>query len=169
MPDLATLIPLDRHEDVRGSFTEAFRDEWLRNRDRPPVQVSICFSRRGTLRGMHRHLWHGDFWFLASGKIQVGLHRNGKSETFTIGTEAAVYIPAGTWHGFLALEDTTLVYIQDAYYDPADEFVARWDSCGIEWDLDDLEKWRRGFPSHVPFPVLSERDRNATPLSGGRT
>ena len=161
MSDLATLISLDRHEDHRGSFTEVFRENWLprwwtHNVEGPlwqegHTQASICVSRRGALRGMHKHATHGDFWSLASGRIQVGLYRDGKSEAFTLGPESAVYIPPRTWHGFLALENTTLVYIQDAYYDPADEFVARWDSCGIKWYLPHL-------------PILSDRDRTAPPL-----
>lgn len=52
-----------------------------------------------------------------------------------------VYIPAGCLHGFLALEDDTLLaYKQTAEYDPASEIGVAWNDpdIGIEWPLGDL-------------------------------
>jgi dTDP-4-dehydrorhamnose 3,5-epimerase len=49
-----------------------------------------------------------------------------------------VYIPAGCLHGFLALEDDTLLsYKQSATYDPATEIGVRWDDpdLAIAWPL----------------------------------
>jgi dTDP-4-dehydrorhamnose 3,5-epimerase len=60
-----------------------------------------------------------------------------------------LYIPAGCLHGFLALEDETLLlYKQSAEYDPATEF-------GIAWNDPDLAiEW----PLEGRAPVLSPKD-----------
>ncbi|MEO9169879.1 MAG: dTDP-4-dehydrorhamnose 3,5-epimerase, partial [Candidatus Baltobacteraceae bacterium] len=56
----------------------------------------------------------------------------------TASAHTQVYIPAGCLHGFLALEDGTLLsYKQSALYDPAGEIGVRWNDpdLGIEWPL----------------------------------
>ncbi|MBV9232829.1 MAG: dTDP-4-dehydrorhamnose 3,5-epimerase family protein, partial [Candidatus Eremiobacteraeota bacterium] len=61
---------------------------------------------------------------------------------------AQLYIPRGFLHGFLALEDETMVaYKQTAPYDPAAEFSIAWNDpeLAIEWPL-------------PAAPILSERD-----------
>ncbi len=66
------------------------------------------------------------------------------------GEHTQVYIPAGCLHGFLALEDGTMLsYKQSAEYDPAAEF-------GIAWDDPDLAI---AWPLEGVAALLSAKDR----------
>jgi len=57
----------------------------------------------------------------------------------------ALYIPAGFAHGFLSLEDDTLMlYLTTAGYDRECDAGIRWDSIPYRWS--------------VEKPVISERD-----------
>jgi dTDP-4-dehydrorhamnose 3,5-epimerase len=60
---------------------------------------------------------------------------------------AALYIPPGVAHGFLALTDLDLIYFVSEEYDGTDEFGVAWNdpALGVPWDVDD--------------PILSQRDR----------
>ncbi len=67
----------------------------------------------------------------------------------TAGSHRQVYVPAGCLHGFLALEDDTLLsYKQTAEYDPVSEIGVGWNDpdIGIEWPHIGLE------------PLLSPKD-----------
>jgi dTDP-4-dehydrorhamnose 3,5-epimerase len=60
-----------------------------------------------------------------------------------------LYIPAGCVHGFLALEDETLLYYkQSSEYDPAAELGIAWNDpdLAIEWPLGGVA------------PILSAKD-----------
>ena len=58
-----------------------------------------------------------------------------------------VLIPPGVAHGYQALEESTLHYLVDQYYDGSDEHGVRFDdpALGIKWPLSQ--------------PVVSPRDR----------
>ncbi|MDE0268313.1 MAG: dTDP-4-dehydrorhamnose 3,5-epimerase [Acidimicrobiaceae bacterium] len=60
---------------------------------------------------------------------------------------AGVYIPPGVAHGFASLTDTTVIYLVDAYYDPADELGVAWNDPEIAAD------WG------ISRPLLSDRDQ----------
>ena len=66
----------------------------------------------------------------------------------------SVFVPRGFAHGYLTLEDDTVVnYHLDNYYSPENEGGIRWDDpeLAIDWDCD--------------APLLSNRDRNLPFLS----
>jgi dTDP-4-dehydrorhamnose 3,5-epimerase len=58
-----------------------------------------------------------------------------------------LFIPIGVAHGLVTLEETTLIYVVDNYYDGDDEF-------GVIWNDPDLNvAWE------VSNPTLSPRDQ----------
>jgi dTDP-4-dehydrorhamnose 3,5-epimerase len=144
---------LTRHGDSRGSFIETYRQEWF---DGPPMlQGNRSDSVAGTIRGLHYHLQQADYWLCMRGRLLVCMHdlrASSPTRGVTQGiildgsTSAGVYIPPGVAHGFGALEDSTLTYLVDRYYDSSDEYGIRYDdpAVGFDWPIED--------------PVLSERD-----------
>lgn len=145
--------PLTRHGDSRGGFTETYRTEWF---DGPGmVQGNRSDSAPGTIRGLHFHRKQADYWLCLKGTLLVCVHdvREGSPTqgvtqgiALTDATDAGIYIPPGVAHGFAALEQATLTYLVDHYYDGADEFGVSWDDpeIGMDWGIEN--------------PILSERD-----------
>jgi len=144
---------LTRHGDSRGGFIETYRAEWF---DGPVMlQGNRSDSSAGTIRGLHFHRSQADYWLCLAGRLLVCLHdlRPGSpTRSVTQGlvldgtTNAGVYIPPGVAHGFAALEDSTLTYLVDNYYDSTDEFGVAWNDPQIN------------FAWPVTNPILSDRD-----------
>jgi len=152
--------PLTRHGDDRGGFTETYRTEWF---DGPAmVQGNRSDSAAGTIRGLHFHEQQADYWLCLRGTLLVCVH-DAREDSPTAGvtqgivltsaTDAGVYIPPGVLHGFAALEDVTLTYLVDNYYDGDDEFGVRFDdpTVGMDWGITD--------------PILSARDEECPTLA----
>jgi dTDP-4-dehydrorhamnose 3,5-epimerase len=142
--------------DERGRFLETFRKSWFSERSWEIVQTNRSDSKAGVLRGLHYHFHQVDYWYVANGRIRVGLAdlRSSSptykaSEVIEIGEEQqiGVYIPTGVAHGFLALTDATLTYMVDNYYNGGDEF-------GVAWDDPEL-----AVPWGAVAPILSARDQ----------
>lgn len=148
------LRDLVRHGDSRGGFTETYRQEWF---DGPAmVQGNRSDSVAGTIRGLHFHQKQSDYWLCVHGHIVVCLHdlrTNSPTSGTTLGIELTgetaqgLLIPPGVAHGFGALEDSTLTYLVDNYYDSTDEFGIRWDDPQV------------GFDWGIKNPIVSDRDR----------
>ena len=69
-----------------------------------------------------------------------------------------LFVPAGFLHGFMTLEpDSEIIYKCSDFYAPECDGAVRWDSCGIEWPLADIE------------PALSEKDAAAPGLAAFET
>ncbi|MBC7460162.1 MAG: dTDP-4-dehydrorhamnose 3,5-epimerase family protein [Thermoleophilia bacterium] len=157
------VLPLTRHGDERGGFTETYRTEWF---DGPAmVQGNRSDSAAGTIRGLHFHRKQADYWLCLKGTLLVALHdtrTNSPSAGVTQGivltgdTTTGIYIPPGVAHGFGALEDSTLTYLVDNYYDGADEFGVRWDDPEVAMD------WG------IEHPILSGRDAECPTLADVR-
>lgn len=142
--------------DERGRFLETFRKSWFPERSWETVQTNRSDSKAGVLRGLHYHFQQVDYWYVANGRIRVGLAdlRSSSptykaSEVIEIGEDQqiGVYIPTGVAHGFLALTDATLTYLVDNYYNGGDEF-------GVAWDDPEL-----AVPWGATAPILSGRDQ----------
>jgi dTDP-4-dehydrorhamnose 3,5-epimerase len=155
--DGVELIPLEPHEDARGSLTEIFRRSWVPGPE-PFVQGNVSVSRAGVLRGLHLHRSQADYWCLLEGRAFIGLV-DLRARSATEGVAAGVttdagerrvglYIPPGVAHGFYAETDLTLLYLVDAEFTGADEF-------GLAWDDPDVAI---AWPSRDP--ILSDRDRS---------
>jgi dTDP-4-dehydrorhamnose 3,5-epimerase len=160
----AFVIDLDRHEDERGAFARTFcaREFSEHALDTTVVQSSMSWNiRRGTLRGMHYqaapHEEAKTVRAIAGSIFDVIVDLRDASATRGrwFGTELsaangrALHIPKGFAHGFLTVEDRTVVHYDiSAYYEPG---------AGRGFRFDDPEiaiMW--------PFApiVISERDRN---------
>ena len=89
--------------------------------------------------------------------IRPGSPTFGRSVTVVLSAQAgsALYIPAGYGHGYLTLEDRTLVeYGVDAPWCPEAETACRWNdpTLAVDWGTD--------------APILSAKDRAAPFLKG---
>ncbi|MGH2535922.1 MAG: dTDP-4-dehydrorhamnose 3,5-epimerase family protein [Candidatus Promineifilaceae bacterium] len=149
------LVALRPHGDERGRFTEIFRKEWFPERAWAAVQSNRSDSAGGVLRGLHYHFRQVDYWYLARGRIRAGLAdlRAGRA-TFgahelielSEGQPMGLFIPVGVAHGFLALAESSLLYVVDNYYDGDDEHGVAWNDpeLGVAWGCAD--------------PIVSPRD-----------
>lgn len=122
------LVELERHGDERGVLVETYRRSWF-PLGREMVQGNRSDKQAGALVGLHYHLHQADYFDLGGG------HQMGE------------FIPPGIAHGFSTLEDATLRYLVDGYYNPDDELGVAWDDPHFAAD--------RG----VEQPILSERGR----------
>lgn len=162
VPEGVVVVDLAERGDVRGSFTEVFRQAWLPG-GFDVAQANLSRSRAGVVRGMHYHRRQSDFWCFLQGRafvVLADLRRAGAEsvETMTLEVDAGdrlqgILIPPGVAHGFATLADATLLYLVDRAFDGHDEFGFSWNdpSLGITWP--------------VPHPVVSERDADAPPLA----
>ncbi len=148
-----TRIPLRRHADERGWFTELYRESAL---PRPARQTNLSFSRRGVIRGLHYHeRGQDDLFVCLQGTARVVVLDRESGETFTadIGDDnpAAVYVPGHCGHGFEALTDVLCLYHVSEEYDPAepDEHEIPWDDPRV------AHLWS------TRSPILSQRDAAA--------
>ncbi|MEM8905292.1 MAG: dTDP-4-dehydrorhamnose 3,5-epimerase family protein, partial [Actinomycetota bacterium] len=139
--DGVRLVPLDRHEDARGSFTEIFCSHWDSGID--PTQWSLVRSAPGVLRGMHVHLRHDEYVMVVSGRMSVGLHdlrpdspTCGVGAVYDLDADSNVFLsfPRGLVHGWLAHEHT--VHVQAV--SEAHEFYGADDNNGCHWSDPDL-------------------------------
>ena len=146
--------------DERGYFKEVFRSSVYAQFGlyEPFVQDNVSVSRACVLRGLHGDMRMAKLVQVLRGSafdVVVDVRKGSPSYgrwagvTLDAGTHAQLYVPAGCLHGFLALEDdTVLTYKQTAEYDPAHEI-------GIAWDDPDLAI---AWPLHGAQPILSPKD-----------
>lgn len=163
LPDVLIITPA-RHGDSRGFFSESWNRKMLEQAglSLPDfVQDNHSMSRRaGTLRGLH---------YQSPPHAQGKLIRCGRGRLFDVAADARkgsptygrwvgvelsfengrqLWVPAGFLHGFVTREpDTEIVYKCTDYYDRASDGVVRWDSLGIDWNVEN--------------PMLSDKDREA--------
>lgn len=159
------IIRLQPHKDTRGFFARTFcarefKDHGL---DFEMVQSNWSGSiKKHTLRGMHYQTNGSEEAKLVrclSGRIlDVCIDIRRDSETFgqhimvelTGMNDAMLYLPRGTAHGFLTLDENCQVFYQVSnFYDPANEHAIRWNDpfFSIEWP--------------VANPFLSDKDQSA--------
>jgi len=157
-------------KDKRGYFEETYNKEILKSLgfDFKIYQENTSYSKiKGTLRGLHFQrppfeqakivrVLQGSIYDVA-----IDLRRSspyfGKHIGIIISSSnyRQIIIPKGFAHGFLTLEDNTLVnYKVDAPYSPVSE-------SGIIWDDKDL---KISWPEVVSDIVISSKDLNLKSL-----
>jgi len=156
----AYVVEPEIYKDERGLFYRFFcADEFQEiGHSKPWVQLNHSYTaKQGTIRGMHFQLppaAHAKLVYCLGGRVlDVALDMRRSSpafgRAFSCELDAArrelLFIPAGFAHGFLALEDNSLmVYKTDVVHTPACDSGIAWNSFGFEWP--------------IPLPVLSDRD-----------
>ncbi len=137
--------------DERGSFMEAYSElEFLRAGfpETVFVQDNLSCSVKGTLRGMHYQIHpYGMAKLIRVVKgavfdvavdLRVGSATFGQwvGETLTEDNGKAMFVPCGFAHGFLSLEEDSLVYYKsDQFYEPSSERSLHYadPEVGIVW------------------------------------
>ena len=164
------IVEPDVFGDDRGWFCETYNAERYRRAgiDGLFVQDNESLSARGVVRGLHWQaaphtqaklirVIHGAVWDVTV-DIRKGSPTYGRhvAVTLSAGNRRQLYVPRGFAHGFIVLEDDTLLsYKCDNLYRPESERGMRFDdpALGIEWP-------------DVGMPLtLSPKDRNHPPLA----
>ncbi len=158
--DGAFAIVPNAYADERGWFKELFASTRYRNAgvDAIFVQDNLSLSHRYVLRGLHgdprmaklvQVLRGSAYDVIVDARPASRTFRRWYGGTLRAHEHTQLFIPPGCLHGFLALEDETLLfYKQSAEYDPAMEF-------GVAWNDPDLAiDW----PLGGAVPVLSPKD-----------
>lgn len=159
----AKLITLKTHVDPRGWFTETYRETWNESiiKDNKFIFEFTTFSKvKGTLRGLHCQnslMAQSKLVTVFAGKIFdviVDARKDsptfGQYQSFILSADAPqiLYVPKGFFHGFITMEDNTIVnYKLDNYHLAESEtgIVYNDSFLNIEWP--------------VPVSVISERDK----------
>jgi dTDP-4-dehydrorhamnose 3,5-epimerase len=151
-------------EDSRGYFLESYNIKTFKNAgiDVNFIQDNQSFSCKGTLRGLHfQNPPYAQVKLVraVTGSIidvAVDIRKDSKtygqyySVNLTGENKKMLYIPEGFAHGFLTLEDNTIVqYKCSNLYDKESEGGILWDDpdIGIDWQL-------------TIEPIISEKDKN---------
>lgn len=162
--DVVEITP-NRFGDLRGYFSEVFKDTWFRQNvaDVTFVQDNQSLSRvPGTLRGLHFQIppfSQGKLVRVLSGSIfDVAVDIRQGSPTYgrwvgvhllaEIGNQ--LWIPPGFAHGFATLVPDTLIHYKvTAPYDASSDRGLYWNDpdIGIEW------------PIKMSDAILSEKDK----------
>ena len=162
--DGVSLRLLEEQPDIRGSFTEVYCETW--GLPIIPAQWSVVRSVAGTLRGMHLHLRHSEYFLCISGRSCVGLYdlrpaSPTKDSSMLIHVSGispvAISFPCGIAHGWLFLSDAIhLQAVSEAYANYKDD-----DNVGIYWNDPELnllwpERPRIVSPKANAFGSLAE-------------
>lgn len=153
------LIHLNEFKDFRGSFLKVFNCDFFRENELETdfKESYYSISHKNVIRGMHFQIppaEHTKVVYVNQGAILdviLDIRKNsktfGKYFSYRISKEnpTLVYIPIGCAHGFLSLEDHTMVtYFQTSAYNSAYDKGIRYDSFGMDWG--------------VKKPIMSVRD-----------
>lgn len=147
--------------DNRGLFVKTYNQEIFKqlNIDIEIKERYYSVSHKNVIRGMHFQTPPEDHIKLVTvvaGKIldvvlDIRKHSKTFGKSFSIKIDAkegkTIYIPKGFAHGFLSLEDNTIVeYNQTTGYAPNSDSGIRYDSFDFDWN--------------TAIPVISERDQS---------
>jgi len=144
--DGVQLIPRRRHADDRGYVTEIFRSDEEHFEKFGQAYVAACYP--GVVKAWHRHARQTDHFYVVAGTMKVGIHDDrpdsptrGQYQVVILGQrgdDAQLVIPAGLWHGMMALETfSVMLNIPNAVYDHdnPDEERAPWDAFEDIWTV----------------------------------
>ena len=153
--------------DKRGDFVKTYHREILYDLglDFTPAEEFLSTSRRGVLRGMHFQLpphEHSKLVYCVRGSVLdvlLDLRKGSGSYGQFVAVELShvnrrmFFIPAGVAHGFVALEDdSVMIYKTSTVHAPIHDAGIRWDSFGFAWPGRDF--------------IISDRDTSFPPLAG---
>jgi dTDP-4-dehydrorhamnose 3,5-epimerase len=144
--DGVKIIPRQRHADDRGYVTEIFRSDEEHFERFGQAYVTACYP--GVVKAWHRHRLQTDHFYVVRGTMKVGLHDDrkdsptcGEYQVVMLGDrglDAQLVIPAGLWHGMMAVESFAVMLNipnQVYDYDDPDEERAPWDAFDDIWTV----------------------------------
>jgi dTDP-4-dehydrorhamnose 3,5-epimerase len=155
------MVKANIYNDERGFFLERYKKSDFKGTGVGDefVQLNHSFSKKGVIRGLHFQKSpeeQGKLVTVVSGHIiDVAVDIRPSSSTFkkSVSVELSsdkgisLWVPPGFAHGFLALENSNVIYLTTKEYSP------RLD-CGVRWDDPDLKiSWP------VESPIISPKDR----------
>ncbi len=158
--DKLLILEFPYFHDNRGGFQKIFNyDDFLKTKlDSDFKEYYFSVSNKNVIRGMHFQIPpfdHTKVVSVSSGHIlDVVLDLREKSPTFgnyfSIELDGksgkAIYIPSGLAHGFVSLENNTIVnYLQTSCYSNEHDSGILYNSFGFKWPITN--------------PVISERDK----------
>lgn len=155
-------------EDHRGSFVKTFHEETFRSLGIPfaPREEFFSISHKNVVRGMHFQkppAAHDKLVYCPQGRVlDVVVDLRKRSQTFgrsfsrelSAANREMLFIPIGFAHGFLALEEQTMmVYQTSTVHAPAADAGILWNSFGFDWPVTEpiLSPRDQGFPSLADF------------------
>jgi dTDP-4-dehydrorhamnose 3,5-epimerase len=157
-------VSIKKFNDDRGFFEELYRNKIFNKSGISDKfnQINLSFSKRNVFRGFHFQLNpepQGKLVTVVSGRIidyAVDLRKNSKSYKKNVHYELTngrmLFIPEGFAHGFLALEDSYVLYLA------THEFNSSLDS-GVRYDDKELNI---KLPENI---IVSDKDKNLKSLS----
>ena len=152
-----------KHFDDRGCFFETFNKADMQLNEF--VQDNHSISKKGVIRGMHLQLSPHEQSKLVrviKGRILdviIDFRKESKTYLNIFSIELnedngiILLVPKGCLHGFLSLEDNTIVnYKVDDYWNKECEFGIKWNDpiLNINWQL---QKY------NISNPIISEKDQ----------
>ncbi len=160
--DSVKCIEMPKYDDARGAFIKWFDENTFAENG-----ISVCFkesyfsiSDKNVIRGMHFQIPpqdHEKLVCVSYGSvkdvildIRKGSPTYGKARDIILSADnhLAVFIPRGFAHGFVSLENRTIMnYLVSSVHSPEHDQAIRYDSFDYDWN--------------VKKPVLSERDKGA--------
>lgn len=152
--------------DNRGDLFEAYNDDVFSSHglNLKFVQDNEVSSKKNVLRGMHVNVKHpqGKLVRVLDGKIlDVVIDLRKESPTYmscysivlSNDNKKQLYIPEGMGHGYLALQDSRVLFKTTTHYIPGDELGFAWNSKAVTVDWGAKE------------PIQNDRDKSSKDLS----
>jgi len=145
------IIHLKEFKDNRGSFIKVFNEDFFLKKGLETNFKENYYSNsaKNVIRGMHFQIppaEHTKLVYLNQGKIidvVLDIRKSsptyGKHFSIKLITEdpILIYIPIGCAHGFLSLEDNTMVtYIQTSCYNNDCDKGIKYNSFGMKWETE---------------------------------
>ena len=157
------IIEFKKYKDKRGIFYELYNKsifEKLIAHKIDFIQDNLSISKKNVLRGLHFQSLKPQSKFIKvlKGRILdvfVDIRRDsntyGEHKIYELSdlNNLGIWIPAGFAHGFLSLEEDTIInYKIDNYYDPINEYTLLWNdsNLSIDWGIKE--------------PLLSKKDKD---------
>jgi dTDP-4-dehydrorhamnose 3,5-epimerase len=163
------LVHLKELKDNRGSFIKTFNFDFFtsQNLEVDFKESYYSISSKNVIRGMHFQVppaEHTKLVYVNQGAIKdviLDIRHNSPAygQYFSVSINTAspvlIYIPAGCAHGFLSLEENTMVtYLQTTCYNNDFDKGIKYDSFGMDWGISNPILSNRD----LEFPGFSETD-----------
>jgi len=113
-----------------------------------PKEILVSVNSKNVLRGLHQSPY-AKMIYVVRGKILDFFWANDGPVHVELAAGQSVMVPAGSPHGFYALEDSEIVYLLEGMFDPSLDMNIHWSSPEFNFDLK---------MEHV---IISDKDRDA--------